>query len=326
MPGPSTYPPPCPNPPRRRWLFAVFAASGVLVSILAFALREPRFEGRPLTAWLDSMGTTSHEPSSATIRQHPVRQKLQQCGDRVLAALEDEILRSAARLERSQSGFFRRSLVWAHLGRFLPGNLGLAPPQPNDPENRLAEGRILWATGLLMDLSPDWASGLKRLDSIADRVPSPVLVTASKVFGTLDDRDGSLASHLVARLRSRPLGPDHRVFWISCLGHLRSELPDHVDLVRSLTRDAQLDVRTEAIRALGFLDRREDAPAFIRAAVSDTPTRQAAMVAYQRMGPRALSVESFIRATVQDRDWLTSFFAQSALKQLTTESNLPPSP
>lgn len=300
--------------------------AGILAVVLAVALREPRFEGRSLTAWLDSMAATNDGPTPIRLRQHPARQSLRNSGDRVLPTLEREILRSADRLNRSQTTFFHLSILWARVGRFLPGNLGLSTPQPNVAENQIAEGRIFWATGLVMDLSPDWVSGLNRLESVADTVPLPILVAASGVFATLADPDGSLASNLVARLRSSRVGADRRPLWISCLAHLHSPLPDHADLVRSLTRDSEPDVRAEAIRALGRLDTREDTASFIQAAANDTPTRQAAMVAYLHMGPRARSAESFIRATVQDRDWLTSFFAQTALKQLTTGSNLPPSP
>ncbi|MBL9127552.1 MAG: HEAT repeat domain-containing protein [Verrucomicrobiales bacterium] len=284
---------------------------------LYYAFREPRFEGRTLAAWLDSMDSADPDHPSAPIRDVPARQALASAPEEALPALERAIEVSVAHLEHSQNVFFRLSALWAQLGKLLPDRLGLAPPQPDDVRDKVAGNRLFWAVGLIMDLSPDAQTGLSRLERLAGSIPADRLIAASSAFRTLRDPDGSLVSNLVARLRLPPRNGDGRAVWLACLRHLGSPLATNADVVRALTRDPDPRVRFQALQSLGSLDSRDDTTSFLQAAATTPEDRKAVMSAFIAMGSRARPAEAFIRETLQDPDWLTSFFAQVALKGIT---------
>lgn len=299
----------------------IFAVA-VTIWVAWITLREPRFNGRTATEWLDLMGEPHQVRSGPGVRSHPTRQAMEGMAPGFLTALERDFRRTALGLIRSRERFRKKVHLWASVTRVVPNGLGLASPE-RDVETEIRAGRRLyWCTSLLMDLSPDPAKALSRFEAIADRykVPTQSLLEASNGFREIDDPEGVLVGDLIRRVEASGKDPDRRAVWIACLGHLGVQAASAADLVRSFTRDPNSEVRRQSIVALGRIDLREDVVAFVQGCATDLLGRQAAMGAFLSMGERARPAEVFIRDALDDRDVATSFFAKLALETMATGS------
>lgn len=321
--------PPSLGPSRRSRLFRVVFLGGVVIAVLigigVLALREPRFNGRTAVEWLDAVGTNGLEYGRGSLRDHPMRKELEEVRNTILPSLERELRRAAFAKMSGRDQFLTMSRLWVELGRLFPNRLGLRAPSYAESEVILGR-RLTWGTGLILDLSPDLVSGLARFEALAGSVPTSVLIEASLGFGHLVDADGALEAALVQRIQSNSVDSARRALWISCLGHLGPQASSSADLVRSWTRDPDSEVRRNAIMALGTLDTRDDTVAFVRSCANSVEGRQAAMMAFMRMGARAQPAEDFIRETLKDPDMVTSMFAKFTLDRLASITNAPASP
>ncbi|MCC6235660.1 MAG: HEAT repeat domain-containing protein [Verrucomicrobiales bacterium] len=322
-------PPPLRVPPRPRRRYAPRLALGglLLLAILvvaAFGLREPRVGGRTMAEWLDSLGSTSSADLRATLETSPARQELAKLGPAAVPALSRELKRTGAFLQSQRTRYLQRSRVWVHLGDLLPHRFGIPRPEIDQDVETWAPARLFWASALLVSLAPDPALGLAHLNAATASLPPGMDLEASSGFRALRDTNGVLSAALTQHLRAGPKA--RRPFWVSCLGNLGPQPATEIDLVRALARDPEPNLRGEAIKALGSIDTREDACAYLVACATDPVGRQAVMIALKRLGPRALPAEALIRETLKDPDMLTSLFAKFALEGLLPATNTTPHP
>lgn len=298
---------------RLRWL-AIALAAGVTLWIAGtfWVGREPRFEGRTATEWLDAMGPIDSVTNVAGFREHPVRRQLAGAGPRLVSALEESLGRQARELASLRQRRFWKARLWSQASRILPRGFALPPPDPRSDREATAARRLQWSVAWMVDGSGDAEAGMDRLDRWMAAVPPNLAIEASLGFKVLRGEDVGLGQVLVRRLQSGERDPNRRAWWIACLGNLGEQPAAAADLVRSLAHDPHPGIRGESIKALGSVDAREDVVGFIRSCARDPAGRQAALIAFLRLGPRARPAEDFILEAHSDPDPLTRLFAQWA--------------
>lgn len=299
-----------------RWTLAALALVLVVGIGIARVTRPARFSGEPMDHWLDSLGSLEQTNLRTVLRQHPIRQTLASEVPRVIPELEREVRGSVDVLLRSRQQYQNSASAWAFLGRAFPGRFGIRPPAHNQAVEEWTRRRIHWGTALILDLSPDAPTALDRLDALARPLPPHIRIDLSSAFAAIEDPQRAFCAALTNRLRS----PDSGLhpYWISCLGNLAEQAAHEVGLVQSLAREGSGDTRVEAIKALGYLDVREGAATLVAANATDQPSRQAAVIALMRMGPRAAPARQFLESCLRGQDVVTAMFAQVALRNLTS--------
>lgn len=317
-----------PHPGSRLWRRILGGALLVAVAGVAlawFCFREPRIAGRPLSAWVESLGPVDQDNLRETFRGHATVHDLRSLNESstdVTAALVAELPAASRSLARARSWYQWKARLWAESARSPWLASWFSAPRPDVSMEAMASARMFWGTALLIELAPSPFEGLRRFEAVVSRLPETMTLQCTQGFRALTDAGHALEQALIQRLEDPAADGARRALWLACLAGLGDQAAGVADPVRVLTADPDARVRQEAIKALGRIDGRPDTADFLQASARDVSGRQAAMLALAQMGPRARPAEEFIHAALQDRDLLTSLFAKFALEAL--EKGSPP--
>lgn len=124
----------------------LWACSGLAFLLAAAALSwwrmPPKYGGRTLLQWMETMPALSGQNERAEAESHTNVVAFLRLGDRIVEPLAELMRRDARQLELALQRFHQSSWIWVMLRKLSPNRLGLAPPQGHTESQRALELRV----------------------------------------------------------------------------------------------------------------------------------------------------------------------------------------
>lgn len=230
---------------RSRWGAGIclLALAGLLVFMMWPGIREPEFQGKPVTAWMDEMDLGQGTIMPGLAHDHPSVQSIRVIGSNAVPALERH-LRTGS---RDPGGLGRRLLMAREVVRGLLQGQSRVQVWAIGSNARQVE-RWTTATIALLALGTDQGEGVPRIVDLIPEIPA-ARAAAANAFFWAGTNDPTTLPHLVQGLDDPRL--EVQRFAIEALARLGPFANPMPPVITNLIWDADSTIRNYAVSMLG---------------------------------------------------------------------------
>ena len=298
---------------KRRWrviLIAAAGAIGLLAALVRWFPKEPVYQGKPISFWIQELGRT--QPMRIWESDRPAKEAVRTLGTNAVPYLAKAMRR------RSTSGEWYRQL-WPK----LPGIIRDRLPHPVYPGAVRREA----ATMLAELIGRHRAAGTDQVVSaLIDAVRDPqsdLRIIAIGVLGTLaaQYKNQTALAALIDALDSPE--PSVRYHAANQLCSTGPEAGAALPLLTKCMSDTNTGVRVNAAMAVYRISGQSDEPVriLVEAMKADSPTDRGNSAAHlSQIGPAAKPAVPALRQLFRDPDQYASSWASEALKKIDPDS------